>query len=126
MSSMQPPTASVRPRFDLEDRTLRFSDNVRSFIRKLKKTLVNVDDCKQLLRSSGSIGANYREANNSLGSKDFLMHIRICRKESKESVYWLQLIETQQALQSERQKLLQEAKELELIFGAILRNSTKK
>ena len=73
--------------YDLEDRTLAFAKNVRSFVKKLKKTLSNIEDCKQLIRSSGSVGANYIEANEALGKKDFIMHIKICRKEAKESQY---------------------------------------
>jgi four helix bundle protein len=79
-------------KYDLEDRTFRFAKNVRSFIGRIKKNLLNLDDCKQLLRSSGSVGANYIKANESLGKKDFLMHVRISRKEAKESMYWLLLI----------------------------------
>ena len=80
---------------------------------------------KQVVRSSGSVGANYVEANEALGKKDFRMRIRICRKESKETRYWLRLLDTQQAdgLNSERDKLIQESTELMRIFGAILQKS---
>ena len=57
-------------------------------------TLANIEDSKQVLRSSGSVAANYIEANDSLGSKDFAMHIKICRKESKESALRLRLMGT--------------------------------
>ena len=78
---------------------------------------------KQLVRSSGSVGANYIEANESLGTKDFKMHAKISRKESKESAYWLRLLFTgdQQELDTERNRLAAEADELTLIFGAIVR-----
>lgn len=79
-------------RYDLEDRTLGFARSVGEFVNALPKTLQNVEYSKQLVRSSGSVGANYIEANESLGKKDFLMRIKICRKESKESRYWLELI----------------------------------
>lgn len=69
--------------YDLEDRTKRFAKNVRWFVKKLDLTIANIEDGKQLIRSSGSIGANYIEANESLGKKDFLMRIRIFRKRSK-------------------------------------------
>ena len=110
--------------YDLEDRTLRFARQVREFVRMLNKDVSNTEDAKQLIRSSGSVGANYIEANDSLGKKDFLMHIRISRKEAKESRYWLQLVCVSSQKQEDlRAGLIQESKELMNIFGAILRNS---
>jgi four helix bundle protein len=111
--------------YDLEDRSLAFAKNVRSFVKKLKKTLSNIEDCKQLVRSSGSVGANYIEANEALGKKDFIMHIKICRKEAKESQYWLRLIDLdgKSGIEEEREVLAQEAKELTYIFGSILQKS---
>ena len=102
-----------------------FARNVRIFVRKLPKTTPNIEDTKQLVRSSGSVGANYIEANESLSKKDFLMRIKICRKEAKESKYWLNLLETggSVTLEKERETLVEEATELMNIFGAILRNS---
>jgi four helix bundle protein len=75
--------------YDLEDRTLGFAKNVRVFVRKLSKTPINSEDGKQLVKASGSVGANYIEANEALSKKDFTMRIKICRKEAKESRYWL-------------------------------------
>jgi len=80
--------------YDIEDRTLEFAKHVRNFVNKLGKTLANIEDGKQLIRSSGSVGANYIEANEALSKKDFVMRIKICRKEAKESRYWLRLIDT--------------------------------
>jgi four helix bundle protein len=74
-------------RYDLEDRTYQFAKKVRAFVRLLPRTVSNLEDVKQLIRSSGSVGANYLEANGSLGKKDFTMRIRIARKEAKESHY---------------------------------------
>ncbi len=71
--------------YDLEDRTLKFAKNVRALVKKLRKTVGNIEDGKQLVRSSGSVGANYIEANEALSKKDFILRIKICRKESKES-----------------------------------------
>ena len=71
--------------YDLEDRTLEFARNVRVLVKKLDKTLTNIEDGKQLVRSSGSVGANYIEANESLSKKDFMMRIKISRKEAKEA-----------------------------------------
>ncbi len=76
------------------------------------------------MRSSGSVGANYIEANESLGKKDFLMHIKISRKESKESGYWLKLSIPKPEQEEEQTELVQEATELMKIFGAILHKST--
>jgi four helix bundle protein len=108
--------------YDLEPRTLEFAKNVRTFVGRLNKSASNLEDGKQLIRSSGSVGANYIEANESLGKKDFVMRIKICRKEAKESRFWLKLLDTQQdsELQKERAKLEREADELLKIFSAIL------
>ena len=79
---------------------------------------------KQLVRSSGSVGANYIEANEALGKKDFVMRIKICRKEAKECGYWLKLIEVSDTdLGKEREILLEESIELMKIFGSILTKS---
>jgi four helix bundle protein len=69
--------------YDLEDRTLVFAKKVREFVKKLPKTIANIEDVRQLVRASGSVGSNYIEANESLGKKDFVMRIRISRKEPK-------------------------------------------
>ena len=114
--------AQISKTYDLEDRTLAFAKNAREFVRKLRKSVANVEDAKQLIRSSGSIGANYIEANESLSKKDFLMRIKICRKEAKESRYWLNLIDTlnDSGLENDRHNLIRESTELMNIFGAIL------
>lgn len=112
--------------FDLEDRTSDFAKDVRILAKKLSKTIGNIEDSKQVVRSSGSVGANYIEANEALSKKDFIMRIKICRKEAKESRYWLQLIDINEGnkdLEEERQKLIKEAQELMMIFGSILRKS---
>jgi four helix bundle protein len=109
--------------YDLEDRTLQFARNIFAFVNTLPKTLTNNEVCKQLVRSAGSVGANYIEANESLGKKDFQMRIKICRKESKESRYWLMLLNANALEEHERKKLIQESTELMKIFGAILEKS---
>jgi four helix bundle protein len=112
-------------RYDLEDRTLTFAKAVRKFIKHVPKDITNIDDCKQLIHSSGSVGANYIEANEALSKKDFIMRIKICRKEAKESRYWIRLIECpgKVELEEERSNLEQEAQELMNIFGAILQKT---
>jgi four helix bundle protein len=107
--------------YDLEERTFEFALATRRFVKRLPKTIANTEDARQLLRSSGSVGANYIEANESLGKKDFAMHIRIARKEAKESRYWLRLIDAEDdvVLERERQELINEAVELRKILSAI-------
>ncbi len=117
--------APNRGPYDLEDRTYQFARRVRAFVKRLPRTVCNAEDVKQVARSSGSVGANYIEANEGLGKKDFLMHIRISRKEAKETRYWLRLLDTndEAALEAERGCLVQESTELMLILNAILRHS---
>jgi len=89
-----------KPVYDLEERTFQFAKAVRLFIKTLPKTIANAEDGKQLIRASGSVGSNYREANESLSKKDFSMRIKISRKEAKESAYWLRLIHECNALEN--------------------------
>lgn len=112
--------------YDLEERTRLYALAVRVFVKSLPMSLGNREDAKQVVRSSGSIGANYIETNESLGKKDFLMRIRISRKEAKETIYWLSLLDTEQKedLEATRAFLSQEGTELMRIFGAILTKST--
>ena len=111
--------------YDLEERTFQFSKNVRLFVKTLPKTIANIEDGKQVVRASGSVGANYREANEALSKKDFIMRIKISRKEAKESNYWLRLINETNDLESadDALYLIQEANELKKIFSAILEKS---
>ena len=111
--------------YDLEDRTFIFAKDVRAFVKQIPKTTANIEDTKQLVRASGSVGANYIEANESLSKKDFLLRIKICRKEAKESRFWLRLIDVgnDPMIEKHRDNLVQEATELTNIFGAILRKS---
>lgn len=92
--------------YDLEERTLGFAKKVRTFVKKLPRTIPNLEDTKQIIRSSGSIGANYIEA--------------------KESRYWLELLATNgdKSLENERSVLIKEATELTMIFGSIVRKFT--
>ncbi len=111
--------------YDLEDRTFQFAKDVRAFIKIIPRSLANIEDSKQLIRSSGSVGANYIEANECLGTKDFAMKIKTSRKEAKESIYWLRLIECLSADSLAMQlQLVQEGTELMLIFAAILKKTS--
>jgi len=111
--------------FDLEERTFVFARDCRMFIKTLPKTIANNEDSRQLVKASGSTGANYIEANESLSKKDFLMRVKICRKESKESAYWLRLIDDTNELDNavEVKRLKNEAIELKKIFSAIIDKS---
>lgn len=107
--------------YDLEGRTLKFAGDVREFVRELPRSVANREDSSQVVRSSGSVGANYIEANEALSKKDFLMRIKISRKEAKETAYWLKLIDTgsKTLLDERRNALHQEARELTFILSSI-------
>lgn len=117
--TIQPMSAK---KFDLEERTFAFADAVRVFVRSAPRSLANIEYAKQVIRSSASVGANYIEANEALSKKDFLMRIRICRKEAKESAFFLRLLEITD--QDQRKNLAEEAYALTRIFAAILIKST--
>jgi|SRR3989338_7505691 len=114
--------ATKQKPYDLEERTFQFAKNVRLFIKTVPKTMSAIEDGKQVVRSSGSVGANYIEANESLSKKDFNMRIKICRKEAKESAYWLRLLAeiNDEKYKEECRVLFGEAVELKKIFSAIL------
>jgi four helix bundle protein len=107
-------------RYDLEDRTFEFARRTIEFVEKVPKTLTNTETGKQLTRAAGSVGANYIEANESLSKKDFVMRIKICKKEAKEARYWLKLIKCDGGLEKPQSELIGESTELMKIFGAIL------
>lgn len=111
--------------YDLEERTQKFAKDCRDFLKLLPKTVPNIEDIKQLARSSGSVAANYIEANESLSKKDFVMRVKICKKESKETRLWLNLIDLggDHGLEKVRLLLLDEITQLMKIFGAILEKS---
>lgn len=102
-----------------------FANDIRIFIKTLNMTIANIEDSKQMVRSSGSIGANYIEANEALNKKDFKFRVKISRKEAKESVYWLRLIIETNELSNEKEarNLIQKATELKKIISAIIEKS---
>jgi len=112
-------------RRDLEDRTFLFAESVRAFVRQLPKSLSNIEDVRQLTRASGSVAANWIEADEALSKKDFLMRVKICRKEAKESRLFLRLMDAGLNKGSivARDKLATEARELVLIFSSIISKS---
>ena len=107
-------------RYDLEERTREFAKRVVGFVRASPRGIANDELSRQLVRSGCSVAANYVEANESLGDKDLLMRMRICRKEAKETALWLDLVEGAAPDENERRALRQEADELTRIFGAIV------
>ena len=115
----------AQARYDLGERTYQFARNTSFYCKKLIKTDMNHIYSKQLIRSSSSIGANYIEANESLSRKDFRLRIKICRKEAKESAYWLRLIAEMNGDMIERDGLVlrDEASQLTRIFASILNNA---
>lgn len=110
----------IQRKYDLEERTATFGENVIKFARKLPENTVTKPIINQLIKSSTSIGANYCEADDAESSKDFQHKIGICRKESRETKHWLRMITVAiPELEEETKKLWNEAKELNLIFNAI-------
>ena len=114
------------PTYDLEERTFQFALAVRSCISASQWTRTQWSDCDQLLRSSGSVAANYIEANNAVSKPDFIFRIRIAKKEASESKLWLRLLgETSEneSTQAALRALFKESDELTRILATILRNS---
>jgi len=108
--------------YDLEERTYQFAKDCRLFLRELPKTINNIEDGKQLVKASGSIGANYIEANEKLGNKDFVMRLKIARKEAKEARYWLNLLgDLNPNHQKRAETLIIESVELRKILSAIIK-----
>ena len=112
--------------YNLEERTYRFARDCRLLIKRLPKTLNNLEDGKQLIKASGSVGANYIEANEKLGHKDLVMRLKISRKEMKEAHYWLRLLKDMNSHQEmEVEELIEEAAELRRILSAIISRTSR-
>ena len=117
----------VKPgrQFDLEERTASFGEAVIRFAQTIRETAVTRPLVNQLVRAATSVGANYCEANDAESKSDFRHKIGICRKESRETGHWLRMLTAALPESApETRKLWQEAKELNLIFGAVIRSST--
>ena len=115
-----------RKQYDLEERTFQFAKNVRNFVSKLPKTISYTEDGKQVIRASGSVGANYIEANEALSKKDFLMRLKISRREAKECQYFLRLLSesVENEFINEASRLQQEALEIRNILSSIVLKSS--
>lgn len=110
-----------KKRFDLEGRTTQFAIRVIRLCKRLPRNPINDRIIGQLTGSSGSIGANYREANDALGKKDFILRIKIARKESKEAIHWLELLKVANTeINSEANDLIDEAIEYKKILSSII------
>lgn len=108
-------------KYDLEERTAKFAEIVIKLVRKITPSSINKRIIEQVVGSSGSIGANYNEANEGESKKDFYHKIGIAKKEIKETQHWLRLLATAEPqLKEELRALWQEAHELILIFSKIL------
>jgi four helix bundle protein len=115
-----------RKPFDLEERTAKFGEKIIVFAKTLSRDPVTLPLISQLVRAATSIGANYLEADDAESKKDFRHKIGICRKESRECKHWLRMISAAQPeRRDEARALWQEAKELNLIFGAIRRRGVE-
>jgi four helix bundle protein len=116
-----------KKQYNLEERTLKFSENILSFLSGMKKDIITMPLISQLVRSTTSVGANYCEANGASSKKDFKNKIYICKKEAKETKYWLQLISKSVPDANEQCKIYwQEAQELTLIFSKIIQTIENK
>ena len=108
------------PKWDLEERTAKFAEEVIIFCQQVRETTITKPIISQLVRSATSIGANYCEADDSESKKDFRHKIAICKKEARETKHWQRLLgKTQIDKREEISKLWLESKELHLIFNAI-------
>src|SRR5688572_22318062 len=126
-SSFSPdlPEANGRARnYDLHERTARFGEAILRFVKKLPDNAVNRRLVSQLVGAATSLGANYCEADEAVSRKDFCLKISVCRKEARETQFFLRMIATaEDRYKNEVRSLWREARELHLIFCAILRNS---
>lgn len=120
MIPFPPPT--MTPPYDFGERTTMFSRKIRRFIKQIPSTPFDIDDKKQIIDSSGSIGANYTESTEAMSKRDSIKCLKIARKEAKETIYWLKVIDANEdlTLEKEQESLAQEAQEIFLILCSML------
>jgi len=111
----------INRKYDLEERTLEFAKQIIRLCKKLPNNTINLKLIDQIIRSAGSVGANYREANDALGKKDFLYRLRIARKEAKETIFWLKLIIEANKDRENIDRLVKEGREIRNILSAIIK-----
>ena len=120
--SKQVQSPNNKKKYDLEERTAKFGENIIKFASHLSNTPINKPLISQIVRSATSIGANYMEADGAESKKDFQHKIGLCKKESKETMHWLRMIAQANPIKKDNcRKFWQEAHEFALIFSAILR-----
>jgi four helix bundle protein len=120
----QPIAESSRRPFDLAERTATFGEHIIRFSRTIRREAVTVPLINQLVRSATSVGANYVEADEAGSKKEFSYRISVCRREARETQYWLRMIVAAQPEMKEHARALwREAKELAFILSAIHRKS---
>lgn len=106
--------------YDLEERTTTFSKLVIQFSRTVPRNVITLSLISQFVRSGTSVGANYHEANGAISMADFRNKISICKKEIKETRYWIELlVEAEPRLAIDAERLIQESQELINIFSKI-------
>lgn len=114
-------------KFDLEERTAKFAEEIIDVLKKISETSINKRLIEQLMGSGGSLGANYCEANEAESKLDFLHKLGICKKETKETKHWIRLLaHANPEFKEVLRKLWCEAEELLLIFSAIIRKTRDK
>lgn len=118
--TLNKPEIQNQKQYNLSKRTFEFTAKVVNYLNDLPRSISSIEISKQLIRSAGSIGANYLEAEESLSKKDFIMRIKIAKKEARESVYWLQLSLPRSQVSAEKEYLIDEATQLMKIFGSII------
>jgi len=111
-------------KYDLEERTMKFAKDCIDLCKLFMRDTINIELVSQLIRASSSVGANYREANDSTTRKDFFHRIGICRREAKESKYWLELLSHANLKFSQKMDfLIDEALQLARIFSSIAKGN---
>lgn len=111
------------PGGELSERTYWFARDVRKAVNQLSRSLSVTEDSKQVIRSSGSVAANYLEAQEGMSRKDFFYLLKVCRKEARESQLWLELLteDVDASLAEEMDRLIDEANQLTRIFSSIVK-----
>jgi len=115
-----------KSKYNLEERTAKLGEEIIKFAKKISKNAITLPLITQLIKAGTSIGANYCEADDAESKKDFQHKIGICKKEARETKHWLRMIAVSNPeLKKEARRLWTEAKELNLIFNAIIYSSKK-
>lgn len=116
----------LRQKYDLEERTAKFGEEIIKFAKRIPKNVITLPIISQLVRCGTSVGANYCEADNAESRSDFKHKIGICKKEAKETMHWLRmLVIALPEFRDAARTIWKEAKELNLIFNAIVHSTRK-